>query len=64
MNIQLYRCPNCSSDKTEYDRAYGYSKCLDCLHIWGFDKDDPDYDDLNSDYDDLDDLLDTPKPTA
>jgi rubredoxin len=54
-------CPNCHSTKTEFDQTYGFYKCLDCLHVWAEDKDDPDYDDLD------DSLEETPppiKPTA
>lgn len=42
-------CPNCKSLKTEFDEAYGFYKCLDCLHLWALDKDDPDYDDIPED---------------
>jgi hypothetical protein len=56
MNAETTKCPKCNSSKTEFDRAYGFHKCLDCLNVWGYAKDDPDYDDL----DNLDDLVEEP----
>jgi hypothetical protein len=47
MNNSVNYCPNCKSINTQFDETFGFHKCLDCLHVWAEDKDDPDYDDLD-----------------
>ncbi|MEH2200956.1 hypothetical protein [Nostoc sp.] len=37
-------CPNCDSKRTRYQPSQGYWECLDCGRLWGYDQDDPDYD--------------------
>ncbi|WP_144405646.1 hypothetical protein [Aliterella atlantica] len=37
-------CPSCGSNHTYFDRAFNFHKCEDCSLMWGFDSDDPDYD--------------------
>ena len=39
-------CPQCNSEEIEFDETYGFYKCNNCQHLWGHDKDDPDYDEL------------------
>lgn len=45
-------CSQCGSTEIIYDEDFGFYKCLSsqCDHCWGYDEDDPDYDEL----DDLD----------
>lgn len=43
-NIIESQCPVCNSLKTEFDQVHGFYKCLDCKHVWTFDRDDPDHD--------------------
>lgn len=38
-------CPECESEKTYLNTTFGFYKCERCSLIWGFDKDDPDYED-------------------
>lgn len=42
-------CPQCGSSNIEYDEDFGFYKCSDCEHCWGYDEDDPDYDELDDD---------------
>ena len=42
-------CPECGSEKIEFNATYGFYKCNNCQHCWGHDKDDPDYDELEKD---------------
>ncbi|MHC5614084.1 MAG: hypothetical protein ACYTXA_24595 [Nostoc sp.] len=44
-------CPRCDSTRLQYQENYGYWDCEDCGHTWGFDEDDPDYDEEIVDYD-------------
>ncbi|MBD2519939.1 hypothetical protein H6G93_34360 [Nostoc sp. FACHB-973] len=37
-------CPSCDSSRLQYQENYGYWECDDCGHVWGFDEEDPDYD--------------------
>jgi hypothetical protein len=43
-------CIKCESDRTNYDKAYGFWKCEDCSEVWAFSKDDPDWEDLEPDF--------------
>jgi DNA-directed RNA polymerase subunit RPC12/RpoP len=36
-------CIECHSPKIEFNQNYGFYKCLNCGHLWGYDQDDPDY---------------------
>jgi DnaJ-class molecular chaperone len=40
----LENCPRCDCTTLQYQEILGYWECLDCGHTWGFDEDDPDYD--------------------
>lgn len=41
-------CPQCGSQNITYDEDFGFYKCLvgGCGHFWGYDEDDPDYDEV------------------
>lgn len=39
-------CPKCGSKEFISNDGYGYHTCLDCDHIWAYDKDDPDYEEV------------------
>lgn len=36
-------CTQCHSPKIEFNQDHGFYKCLNCGHLWGYDQDDPDY---------------------
>lgn len=40
----ITNCPKCESSRLQYQKQYGYWECSDCGQVWGFDEDDPDYD--------------------
>lgn len=40
-------CPECGAIEISYSPQHGYYQCQKCLHVWGFDKDDPDYDEVD-----------------
>ncbi len=42
-------CPRCGSRDIKYDKDFGFYKCLECEHCWGYDEDDPDYEEVDSD---------------
>lgn len=41
-------CPTCRSTATLKEVGYGFWKCEDCSTVWGYDKDDPDYDEAEA----------------
>lgn len=47
MTTDRTNCPKCDSSRLQYQENYGYWECLDCGYVWGFDEDDPDYDDCS-----------------
>jgi rubredoxin len=53
MNLQDTRsekdsyCPECGSQKIAYDEDFGFYRCSQCGHCWGYDEDDPDYDEVD-----------------
>jgi ribosomal protein L37AE/L43A len=40
-------CPDCGSTNTGFYAEYGFWECVDCGSCWGYDKDDPDYDEVD-----------------
>lgn len=40
-------CPRCGLEDIKYDEDFGFYKCSNCEHCWGYDEDDPDYDELD-----------------
>ncbi|MEG3838922.1 hypothetical protein [Microcoleus sp. herbarium14] len=42
-------CPRCGSQNIRYDEDFGFYKCSRCELCWGYDEDDPDYDELDED---------------
>ena len=43
------QCPECGT-KANYDSTFGYYQCTFCDLKWGFDEDDPDYDEIPLEY--------------
>ncbi|MEG4915756.1 hypothetical protein [Microcoleus sp. B7-D4] len=39
-------CPQCGSPEINYDEDFGFYKYLHCEHCWGYDEDDPDYEEV------------------
>lgn len=37
-------CIECHSTAVHHDNVFGFYKCENCSLMWGFDDDDPDYD--------------------
>jgi ribosomal protein L37AE/L43A len=46
IQIEGEPCPTCESEYTVYNREFGFWKCEECSTVWGHDKDDPDYDEV------------------
>lgn len=41
-----FGCPDCGTENNIYqDEIFGFYKCENCSAMWGFDEDDPDYED-------------------
>jgi hypothetical protein len=40
-------CRDCRSTNCKYDTDYGFWECKDCGACWGYDNDDPDYDEVD-----------------
>jgi ribosomal protein L37AE/L43A len=45
-DIKTPNCINCESSQVRYDSTFGFYKCENCSTVWGQDKDDPDYEEL------------------
>ena len=43
-DICITMCLVCGSENVVFDQTYGYYQCQDCKEVWGYSKDDPDYD--------------------
>lgn len=39
-------CKDCGSIHCTFNRSFGYWTCDNCLSVWAYDEDDPDYDEL------------------
>ena len=46
-DLEPEECPDCGSNHTRTDSLFNWHKCEDCSAMWGFDKDDPDYDEID-----------------
>jgi hypothetical protein len=41
------QCPDCGGNHTRTDWLFNFHKCEDCSALWAFDKNDPDYDEID-----------------
>lgn len=42
------QCPKCGSLSSDFDEFGRFYECNICKNLWAFDKDDPDYDDVET----------------
>lgn len=45
-DLEPEQCPDCGSKHTRTDSLFNWHKCEDCSAMWGFDENDPDYDEI------------------